>query len=247
MRREAGASQYIHEVRLEPDTRSDEYPFCLPVVTHLDRASGLTLAPGVTFLVGENGSGKSTLIEAIAVAAGMNPEGGSQNYRFATRSTESSLGEHLVLRWGINKPRSRFFLRAESFYNVATATEMLGPDQLAVFGGMSLHERSHGESFVDLVRHRFYPDGLYLLDEPEAALSPRGCMAVLARLSELVAQRCQIVVATHSPILLALPGATIYEIADDGEIETVAYDDALPVRLTRDFLAQPDRYLRHLL
>ncbi|MEV2219656.1 AAA family ATPase [Nocardia vinacea] len=246
MRSEAGAGRYIHAVRLEPDARSDEYPFSLPVVTHLDRVGGLTLAPGVTFLVGENGSGKSTLIEAIAVAAGMNPEGGSQNYRFTTRSTESSLGEHLVLRWGTSRPRSRFFLRAESFYNVATETELLGPQQLAAVGGVSLHERSHGESFVDLMRHRFYPNGLYLLDEPEAALSPRGCMAVLARMSELVAQQCQIVVATHSPILLALPGATIYEIADDGEIGTVAYDEALPVQLTRDFLAYPDRYLRHL-
>ncbi|MEV6323635.1 AAA family ATPase [Nocardia sp. NPDC051787] len=215
-------------------------------MTHLDRSGGLELAPGVNFLVGENGSGKSTLVEAIAVAAGMNAEGGSQNYRFATRSSESSLGEHLVVRWDTRKPRSRFFLRAESFYNLATATEILGPQQLAAFGGVSPHERSHGESFVDVMRHRFYPDGLYLLDEPEAALSPRGCMAVLARLSELVAQRCQIVVATHSPILLALPGATIYQIADDGSIETVAYDDALPVRLTRDFLAEPDRYLRHL-
>ncbi|WP_433602120.1 AAA family ATPase [Nocardia sp. CA-135953] len=161
------------------------------MVTHLDRVGGLTLAPGVTFLVGENGSGKSTLIEAIAVAAGMNPEGGSQNYRFTTRSTESSLGEHLVLRWGTSRPRSRFFLRAESFYNVATETELLGPQQLAAVGGVSLHQRSHGESFVDLMRHRFYPNGLYLLDEPEAALSPRGCMAVLARMSELVAQQCR--------------------------------------------------------
>ncbi|WP_454196129.1 AAA family ATPase [Nocardia sp. Marseille-Q1738] len=246
MHREFGACRYIREVRLEPDIRSDEYPFCLPVVTHLDRSGGLELAPGVNFLVGENGSGKSTLVEAIAVAAGMNAEGGSQNYHFATRSSESSLGEHLVVKWDLRKPRSRFFLRAESFYNLATATEILGPQQLAVFGGVSPHERSHGESFVDVMRHRFYPDGLYLLDEPEAALSPRGCMAVLARLSELVAQRCQIVVATHSPILLALPGATIYQIADDGSIESVAYDDALPVRLTRDFLAEPDRYLRHL-
>lgn len=246
MHHEFGACRYIREVRLKPDSCSVEYPFSLPVVTHLDQSGGLKLAPGVNFLVGENGSGKSTLVEAIAVAAGMNAEGGSQNYRFTTRSSESSLGEHLVLQWDLKKPRSRFFLRAESFYNLATATEILGPQQLAAFGGVSPHERSHGESFVDVMRHRFYPDGLYLLDEPEAALSPRGCMAVLALLSELVAQRCQIVVATHSPILLALPGATIYQIADDGSIETVAYDDALPVRLTRDFLAEPGRYLRHL-
>ncbi|WP_245714198.1 AAA family ATPase [Nocardia vaccinii] len=201
----------------------------------------------MTFLVGENGSGKSTILEAIAVATGMNPEGGSQNYRFITRSTESSLGEHLVLRWGTTKPRTRFFLRAETYYNVATETERLGPEQVAALGGVSPHHRSHGESFIDLMSHRFRPNGLYLLDEPEAALSPQGCLAVLRRLAELVDQHCQIVVATHSPILLALPGASIYEIADDGTISIVAYDNAVPVRLTRDFLSAPDRYLRHLI
>ncbi|WP_306357085.1 MULTISPECIES: AAA family ATPase [unclassified Nocardia] len=247
MRSGFGAGGFIREVVPAPTPRPSGYPFDLPVVRHLDRVGALALSPTVTFLVGENGSGKSTLIEAIAVAAGMNAEGGSQNYRFATRASESELGDHLVLRWGTRKPRSRFFLRAESYYNVATETERLGPEQLAVMGGRSPHERSHGESFVDLITHRFHPDGLYLLDEPEAALSPRGCLAVLALLSDLVAQRCQIVVATHSPILLALPGATIYELDDADGIETVGYDDALPVRMTRDFLAAPERYLEHLL
>ncbi|MFB8278864.1 AAA family ATPase [Nocardia colli] len=247
MRNHVDRPGFLRELRLESDAVDmDEYPFCLPAVTQLARAGGLALAPGVTFLVGENGSGKSTLVEALAVAVGMNPEGGSQNYRFSTRSTESALGNHLVVKWGTRKPRSRFFLRAESYYNVATATEALGPDQLAVFGGVSPHERSHGESFMDLMRLRFYPNGLYLLDEPEAALSPRGCMTVLALLADLTARGCQFVVATHSPILLALPGATIYEIAEDGDIDEVTYDQALPVRLTRDFLAEPDRYLRHL-
>lgn len=118
---------------------------------------------------------------------------------------------------------------------------------LPAYGGVSPHERSHGESFVDLVTHRFGPRGLYLLDEPEAALSVRGCMAVLARLATLAGQGCQIVVATHSPILLALPGATIYEIAETGEIERVDSDQALPVRLTRDFLGAPEKFLRYLL
>lgn len=247
MRETGTGSGFIREIGLRGtgfDMR--EYPFCLPAVKQLAHVGGLSLPPGVTFLVGENGSGKSTLVEAMAVAAGMNPEGGSQSYRFATRSTESALGEHLVLKWGIRKPRSRFFLRAESFYNVATESEVLGAEQIAALGGISPHERSHGESFVDLMRHRFYPQGLYLLDEPEAALSPRGCMAVLALLSDLTAQGCQFVVATHSPILLALPDATIYEIGEDGEIAKVAYDQALPVRLTREFLAEPDRFLRHL-
>lgn len=238
---------FIRTVVLAPDAVTDRYPFALPVVRFLAGSGGLTLPPGVTFLVGENGAGKSTLLEAIAVAAGFNPEGGSQNFRFATRASESSLGDHLVLRWSVSKPRTGFFLRAESYYNVASEIERIGSGLLSSYGGVSPHERSHGESFVDLVVHRFGPRGLYLLDEPEAALSVRGCMAVLARLAELADQSCQIVVATHSPILLALPGATILQIDDDGRIAPIDYDDALPVRLTRDFLSAPEKFLRHLL
>ncbi len=150
-----------------------------------------------------------------------------------------------MLSWSGRKPRTGFFLRAESYYNVATEIERLG--LVPSYGGRSPHERSHGESFIDLVNHRFGPEGLYLLDEPEAALSVRGCMAVLARLAELADQSCQVVVATHSPVLLALPGATILEVEDDGTIAPTSYDDALPVRLTRGFLADPRAYLRHLL
>ena len=244
------STAFIKRVRLEPEASTDRYPFTLPVVKWLAGSAGLPLVPGVTFLVGDNGTGKSTLVEAIAVAAGFNAEGGSQNFRFATRASESSLGDYLILTW-TRKPRTGFFLRAESYYNVATEIEELnkepGPPLLPAYGGVSPHERSHGESFLDLVTHRFGPQGLYLLDEPEAALSVRGCLAVLARMAELAEQGCQFVVATHSPILLALPGARIYEISDDGHVERVDYDDALPVRLTRDFLTAPDRYLRHLL
>jgi predicted ATPase len=144
---------------------------------------------------------------------------------------------------GIAKPRTGFFLRAESFYNVATEIERLGAAEW--YGGRSLHERSHGESFLDLAVHRFGPRGLYLLDEPEAALSVHGCLAMLARIRELAMAGSQFVVATHSPILLAVPGATIVQI-DDGAIAEVGYDEAQPVALTRSFLADPDRYLHHL-
>ncbi|TDX84918.1 AAA family ATPase [Amycolatopsis arida] len=246
-------ARFVRRVRLPAEASTGRYPFTLPAVAWLAaRHEGLALPGGVTFLVGENGTGKSTLVEALAVAAGFNPEGGSQNFRFATRASESSLGDHLILTWGTAKPRTGFFLRAESYYNVASEIERLdrdpgSPSLLPAYGGRSPHERSHGESFVDLVTHRFGPDGLYLLDEPEAALSVRGCLAVLARLAELAGQGCQIVAATHSPILLALPGATIYEIAEDGAIHRVDYDSALPVRLTREFLAAPPRFLRHLL
>ncbi len=239
------AARYLHRIRFDAAMPVRGHPYDLPVVAWLAARGGLTIPPGVTFVVGENGSGKSTLVEALAVALGFNAEGGSQNFRFATRASESSLGDHVVPTWGTRKPRTGFFLRAESYYNVASEIERLG--DLGSYGAVSPHERSHGESFVDLLVHRFGPQGLYLLDEPEAALSVRGCMAVLARLADLVAQQCQLVVATHSPVLLALPGATIYEIDDDGAVERVDYDDALPVRLTRSFLADPAAMLRHLL
>jgi predicted ATPase len=243
---------FIRRVRLDARAATAGYPFTLPIVAWLARSGGLDLAPGVTFLVGENGTGKSTLVEAVAGAARFNPEGGSQNFRFSTRASESSLGQALILTWGTRKPRTGYFLRAESYYNVATEIERLdqdpgSPPLLPAYGGRTPHERSHGESFLDLVVHRFGPAGLYLLDEPEAALSVRGCLAVLARLADLVEQGCQLLVATHSPILLALPTATILEIAEDGQVDRVDYDQALPVRLTREFLGEPHRFLRHLL
>jgi predicted ATPase len=245
-----GPGGFVRRVRVEPGADTGRYPYTLPAVEALIRG-GLDLDAGVTFLVGENGSGKSTLVEAVAVACGFNAEGGSRNFRFATRATESSLGDRLVLEWAVRKPRTGFFLRAESYYNVATEIERLGqepgPPLLPSYGGVSPHERSHGESFIDLVSHRFGPEGLYFLDEPEAALSVRGCLAVLARLADLTRQGCQFVVATHSPVLLALPGAAIFEIGEDGTLERTAYDEALPVRLTREFLARPETYLRHLL
>ncbi len=241
---------FIEEVRIEPEPDAAGYPYSMPVVAGLVGGAGLALNPGATFLVGENGSGKSTLIEAIAMAAGFNPEGGSPNFHFGTRSSESDLGRYVVLRRGHPNPRTGYFLRAESFYNVATEIEMIGRESgqslLDSYGGVSLHERSHGESFLALVMNRFGPNGLYVLDEPEAALSVRGCMALIARMIDLVAQNCQFVVATHSPILLALPGATILEIDDEGGIAPTGYDDALPVQITREFCAAPDRYLRYL-
>jgi predicted ATPase len=221
------------------------YPFSLPVVTAL-RGRRLELGPGVTFLVGENGSGKSTLVEALAVAAGLNPEGGSRHFRFATHATESELGRALTVSRAPGKERSSFFLRAETYYNVATEIAERGLE-LEPYGGVSPHVRSHGESFVDLLTHRFRPRGLYLLDEPEAALSTKGQLAALARIDELTRAGSQFLIATHSPILPALPGARILQIAPDGGLHTTPYDDCLPVRATREFLADPARTLRHLL
>jgi predicted ATPase len=229
----------------EPAEPLDGYPFTLPVVAGMRAAGQVDLDPAVTFLVGDNGAGKSTLVEAIAVAAGFNAEGGTVNFRFATRASESSLGRYLRLVRGIGKPRTGFFLRAESFYNVATEIDNLGAARF--YGGRSLHERSHGESFLDLAAHRFGPNGLYVLDEPEAALSVHGCLALLARIHDLADAGSQFIVATHSPILLAVPGARILAIGDGGTIDPVDYDDAPPVVLTRSFLADPRRYLHHLL
>ncbi|UGT44209.1 AAA family ATPase [Nocardia yamanashiensis] len=227
----------------------DEYPFSLPAVRGL---AELELHPRVTFVVGENGSGKSTLLEAIATAWGFNPEGGTKNFNFATRSSHSRLNEHLRLVKSIHRPRDGFFLRAESFFNVATNIEDLdrepapGPPLIDSYGGVSLHEQSHGESFFALLMHRFGGHGFYVLDEPEAALSPSRQLAMIARLHELVNARSQFLIATHSPILMAYPDAWIYQIGENG-CELVEYEDTEHYRVTRTFLDNPAKYLDMLL
>jgi predicted ATPase len=224
------------------------YPFSLPAVRALD---GLSLS-AVTYFVGENGSGKSTLLEAIAVAAGFNPEGGTQNFSFSTRRSESPLDRCIRLTRGVRRPRTGFFLRAESFFNVATEIERLdsipanAPPIIDSYGGRSLHEQSHGESFLALVKHRFGNEGLYVLDEPEAALSPTRQLALLRRIHELVSNGSQFIIATHAPIVLAYPTATIYRLDETG-ISQIKYEDAEQVSLTRDFLNNRERYLHALL
>jgi predicted ATPase len=242
---------FVRSVVLRPPLEGEPrtgHPWQLPALAALD-GDGLALDPHVTFLVGENGSGKSTLLEAIAVAAGMNPEGGSSNFAFATRESHSALGDAVRLVRGLRRPRTDFFLRAESLFTAATYLERLAPDgqggALDSYGGRSLHEQSHGESFLAVVLNRFGREGLYLLDEPEAALSAQNCLTLLRRMHELVGHGSQFVLATHSPLLLAYPGATIYELSEDG-IERVAFDAAAPVQLTRAFLGAPERFLRDL-
>jgi predicted ATPase len=200
----------------------------------------------VTLFAGENGSGKSTLIEAIAVAAGFNAEGGSRNVTVSTRASHSDLHKHIRLVRGTRRPRSGYFLRAESFFNVATYIEQLGdPGIAAAYGDRPLHERSHGESFIALVQHRFGPKGLYILDEPEAALSLRGNLALMRRMHELVAEGSQLIISTHSPILLGYPDAKIYVLSSEGIAET-AYEKTEVVELTRAFLDGREQFLRHL-
>jgi len=206
----------------------------------------LRLDPRVTFLVGENGSGKSTLVEAIAVAAKMNPEGGGYvawRGGFGTRASHSSLHRSLVLELEAPLPPNRFFLRAESVFNLATYAE--GEEMEDVYA-RPLHEQSHGESFLDIAINRLGGNGFYVLDEPEAALSVRGQLALLARIDELVHDGAQLIVATHSPILIGYPAATIVRLDGDG-LERIGFDEADQVDLTRSFLADPQRFLRHLL
>jgi len=226
----------------------DAYPFSLPAIRSLDT---LAFHPAVTFIVGENGSGKSTLLEAIAVSLGFNGEGGTKNFRFGTRASHSVLNEYVRIAKGVRRPRNGFFLRAESFFNVATEIERLdagpgGPPIIDSYGGRSLHEQSHGESFMALMANRFSADGIYVLDEPEAALSPQRQLEALRRIHDLAGDGAQFIVATHSPILMAYPNATIYACSQNG-LERVEYIDTEHYKIMHDFMKNPARMLDVLL
>ncbi len=235
--------QMLRSVSLKRETVPSftEYPFTIPAVRHLDE---IEFHAGVTFFVGENGTGKSTLLEALAVAAGLNAEGGSRNFLFHTRETHSPLHRHLRVVRGAKRPRDSYFMRAECFYNVATEIDNL--DVADAYGNRSLHEQSHGESFWTLLSERFGGGGLYLLDEPEAALSPSRQLSALALVHRLVREKAQFVIATHSPILMAYPNAFIYLLSEDG-IRRVAYRETEHYQVTRDFLNHVDASLDALL
>lgn len=220
---------------------ADSYPFNLAVVRDLDE---MVFHPKVTFLVGENGSGKSTLIEALAVAWGFNAEGGSQNFNFGTRTSHSELHRFVRPVRSTKRAKDGFFLRAESHFNVATQIDDLGA--VASYGGVSLHEQSHGESFFALLDHRFRGAGLYILDEPEAALSPNRQLSFLARMHELIGRKSQFIIATHSPIILGYPDAWIYQTTAAG-LARIDYEDTDHFRVTRNFLNHRQTSLDKLL
>ncbi len=223
----------------------DEYPFILPVVKHLQK---IEFHKHVTFFIGENGTGKSTLLEAIATHYGFNPEGGSKHSIFSTQETHSPLSRAIRMAKGVKRPTDGYFLRAESFYNVATYLDQLqkeGGDAYGSYGGTSLHEQSHGESFLSLFMHRFFGNGLYILDEPEAALSPQRQLSLLVRMHELVRSNSQFIIATHSPMLLSYPQATIIQISEKG-FEEIAYKDTEQYKLYTMFLNNPDYMLTQL-
>ncbi len=242
---------FVGAIRLNRDNVPgyDSYPFCIPAIRTLER---LPLHPAVTFLIGENGMGKSTLIEAIAVRYGFNAEGGSRNFRFDTRASHSPLHQHLVLERGPRRPSDGYFLRAESFYNVATYIEEIDSDPMyappigPAYGGRGLHEQSHGQSFFALLTNRLHGDGFYIFDEPEAALSPQRQMSALTLIDGFVQTGSQLVIATHSPIIMAYPDAFIYELSEEG-IRRVQYEETEHFQVTRDFLNRHEKMLSILL
>ena len=233
---------FVVGTRLVADRVSSwtEYPFSLPAVRALD---GLQFKTPVTFVVGENGVGKSTLLEAIAIAFGFNPEGGSRSFKFESRASHSALHAALRLVKSPRRASDGFFLRAETFYNVASEVERLGA--VRGYGERNLHELSHGESFLSLAMNRFWGDGFYVLDEPEAALSPTRQLALLVRLRDLVARGSQFIIATHSPFVMAFPSATILQIGESGVCE-VRYQETEHYLVTKRFINNPERMLAHL-
>lgn len=234
----------VRRVQRRPEAAFDAgaWPYRLaPVAQLLDQ--GLDLPAGVTFLVGENGSGKSTLVEAVAAAAGINPEGGSRNARHVTRGSESPLHETLQLVRSVGAPRWSYFLRAETMHGLYTYLEDLpdgGPPRTA------FHELSHGESFLEVLGQHFDRPGLYLMDEPEAALSFTSCLGLVGVLDELARNGSQVLCATHSPLLTALPGAAVLELSSNG-YALRQWEDLALVDHWRRYLNDPRRYLRHVL
>lgn len=239
--------QFIRSVKLHKDLQGLEpYVARLAILRDLEC---LEMGKPVTFLIGENGTGKSTLLEAIAVGYGFNPEGGSKNFNFSSKETHSNLNEYITVVKGARRPKDGFFLRAESFYNVASEVDRLdreGVPLINSYGGRSLHDQSHGESFMSLILNRFRGGGIYILDEPEAALSPSRQMALLCRINELVMQGSQFIIATHSPILMAYPKADIYLADHRQKIILTEYKETEHYKLTKDFINHPEQMLSYL-
>lgn len=243
--------KYISSILFDDKLEKSSYLNDLAVIKHLKKVGELNLSADVTFFVGENGTGKSTLLEAIAVAYGFNAEGGSKNFTFSTNETHSELYNHIELgKKGYAK--DGFFLRAESLYNVATNIDNLDNAPsfdapiISGYGGISLHNQSHGESFLAIVQNRFFGNGLYILDEPEAALSPMKLLTLMVEINNLVNKNSQFIIATHSPILMAFPNADILEFSEKG-IKKTKYKDTEHFKTTKTFLENPEKTLHYLL
>jgi len=246
---------FLKSISLNSEAEDDEgssadFPFSIPAIRSLEQ-SGLDRHPKCTFLVGENGSGKSTLLEGIADRWGFDEQGGGRYRDLYARELWSELGPSLFLnRKTASKPMDGFFLRAESFFNFATLLDDLEKEEFTGdgyfnYGGKSLHHQSHGESFLTLFKMRFHGDGVYLLDEPEAALSPQRQLAFLVRMNDLIQDNSQFIIATHSPILLGYPDAQIYELDEDGMRE-ITYEESQPYQITSRFITDRERILDYL-
>lgn len=239
--------KFIDSIWLKKYPPQTSYIAHLPTVKNLFKKGELTFDKNITFIVGENGSGKSTLLEAIAVAFGFNPEGGTRNFNFSMYNSHSPLSDYITISRSAY-PKDSFFLRAESFYNLASNIEemdsmetyMYVPRVIESYGGVSLHEQSHGESFLAVIQKRFSGNGLYILDEPEAALSPTGLMSMMITMNELLKKNSQFIISTHSPMLMTFPDSAIYELAHD-EIRSVTYKETEHYAVTKQFLDCPEK------
>ena len=231
---------YLRAIRLREQPQQDLYLNDIPAVRQLIKEGSLEFPSPVTIFVGENGTGKSTILEAIAVAMGFNAEGGGREHMFSTQDSHSELWKLLTPIKFIS-PDDGFFLRAESFYNTSSYLDQSG-SLLERYGSKSLHKRSHGESFLALVQNRFEGHGLYLLDEPEAALSPQRLLSLLVVMHDLVEQDSQFIIATHSPLVMAFPDAEIKLFDEDG-IHTVNYRDTEHYQITKQYINDPERML----
>lgn len=237
---------FIHSVTVLPAPKAykDDYPFDLPVIK---QCPTIALHPAVTFLIGENGSGKSTLMEAIAVRMDMREEGGEGKNPFMHREPEGGLHDSIQFNTSrYRRTSERFFLRAETVYNLATELDSGQHSGLRKYGGRSLHDRSHGEAFLAIIQNRMGGESFFLMDEPEAALSPTRQLTLLREIDLLVRDGCQFIIATHSPILMAYPDARIYELGEHGIRETT-YTETEHYQITKSFLERPEAYLRHLI
>lgn len=233
---------YIKEIYFKKYLTTDAYLNNIPAIKNALESDGINFTSAVTFLVGENGTGKTTILDGIAAQLGLNLEGGSKNFLFSTREKNPALSDLIIISKS-NYPQDSFYFKAESFYNAATYIEETGVGDN--YGDRPLHEQSHGERFLSLVRNRFRGHGIYLLDEPETALSPQSQLTLLAEIRYLVKQDSQFIISTHSPIIMSYPNSTIFELSASG-INKVTYEETATYNLYSSFLKGPQQYFKHL-